>query len=165
MPLLESLLLSNGAKNLKLIGVDFVHTAWGGPDQNSGYVPTQAGWGPRPVEEPHKLGPVDDQPHAELLRDGPRSNHVAHSFVPATFVIGAGGGAPFLDSKGGPSSMRSQSGTAVLSMQGDANLCTEVFASRNCTANGCPVSCVTSYALLCICTAVRFHHNHCVYAC
>ena len=38
MPLLESLLLSNGAKNLNIIGIDFVHTSWGGPDQPSGYV-------------------------------------------------------------------------------------------------------------------------------
>jgi hypothetical protein len=38
MPLLESLLLSNGAKNLNIIGIDFVHTAWGGPDQPSGYL-------------------------------------------------------------------------------------------------------------------------------
>lgn len=138
MPLLESLLLSNGAKNLNISGIDFAHTAWGGPDQASGYVPQQAGWAPRPVEEPHRLGPVSQ--YSEL-HPRERGEPQTQSFVSATFVIGAGGGVPFLDSKDGPASMHSQSQKAVMSMQGDANLCTEVFASENCTANGCPVSC------------------------
>ena len=129
MPLLESVLLSDGAQDLTIMGIDFEHTAWGGADQPCGYVPTQAGWGSRPIDEPHSLGPK------------PKLAALAPTSVGNMFVIGAGGGAAFLDSKApGPASMVSQSGTASMGMQGDANLCTMVYASKNCTTNGCAVA-------------------------
>jgi hypothetical protein len=136
MPLLESVLLSDGAHDLTITGIDFVHTAWGGPDQPCGYVPTQAGWGNRPIVEPHALGPAISAPPAPAL--GVATEAAGGNM----FVIGAGGGSPFLDSSkmGGPTSMVSQFGTAQLEMQGDANLCTQVFSSKNCTKPGCPVS-------------------------
>ena len=146
MPLLESLLLSDGAQDLSIVGLDFVHTAWGGPDQPSGYVPQQAGWGLRPVEEPHKLGPVVQQRSEPHYVEGGQQ---ARRSTPGRFVIGAGGSALFLDSKTGPSELKSHSATAVMTMQADANLCTMVFADQNCTRNGCPIPqhfCIASFA-------------------
>ena len=35
--------LAKGATRLTFTGVDFMHTAWGGPDSDCGYVPMQAG--------------------------------------------------------------------------------------------------------------------------
>ena len=70
LPLLETLLDSDGAHRLTISGIDWMYTAWGGPDQPCGYVPTQAGWAHRPAIEPHSLGPI----HKPLPSPAARSN-------------------------------------------------------------------------------------------
>eukprot|EP01050_Picozoa_sp_SAG11_P003363 SAG11_NODE_189_length_13028_cov_14.222446_3_plen_658_part_00 len=132
LPLLESLLLSDGATDLTVRGVEFVHTAWGGADRPTGYVPRQAGWSYRPASEPRTLGPVA----------APRTTTVARFSARTTadnrFVIGAGGASAYLDSVKGPAYMTSRAGTAELGLGGDASLCCNVYSEPNCTHGGCP---------------------------
>jgi hypothetical protein len=75
LDIVRTVLLSNGARDLTITGIDFVYTAWGGPDQPCGYVPTQAGWGNRPLHEPHSLGPISPSaPVASIAVDAAASN-------------------------------------------------------------------------------------------
>ena len=127
LPLLESLLLADGAANITVAGVSFAHTAWGGADRATGYVPRQAGWSYRPVSEPHSLGPVAAAERAD--DDGGDDGDDNR------FVIGAGGASAYLDSN---SFMTSKAGTAELGLGGDASLCCNVYSEANCTRGGCP---------------------------
>ena len=140
LPLLEAVLQSDGATDLTITGIDFTHTAWGGPDQPCGYVPTQAGWGNRPVDEPHALGPMPPAAAATTTATTtklPPAAALANTAAPG-FVIGAGGALPYLDSsQPGQARMVSHSGTAELTIQDDANICGMVFSNRSCTKSGC----------------------------
>ena len=138
LPLLESLLLADGAANITVAGVSFAHTAWGGADRATGYVPRQAGWSYRPASEPHSLGPVAAAERADDDggddggddRRGPDDDN-------RSFVIGAGGASAYLDSRTGPF-MTSQAGTAELGLGAEASLCCNVYSEANCTRGGCP---------------------------
>jgi hypothetical protein len=124
LPLLETLLDSDGAKGLTIRGLEFLHTAWGGADRPCGYVPIQSGWSPRPLTEPKSLGP--------MLPPPPLPPQTAEVGVKRSFVIGAGGDFACLDSAApGPSRLVSSSNTAVLNMQGDANLCLTLYTDAS----------------------------------
>ena len=114
--LLQSVLVGKGATHLNISGIDWAHTAWGGPDTPCGYVPTQAGMHPMSPECLSQAAGVADEAEPELATVPTLENNDANQ----TYVLGAGASIGGLDSKSGPDHLISRSGQAVMTMQGDA---------------------------------------------
>ena len=118
LPLLQSVLVGKGATHLNISGIDWAHTAWGGPDTPCGYVPTQAGMHPMSPECLSQAAGVADEAEpvpAAAVRTSQNTNDAN-----LTFVMGAGASIGGLDSKSGPDHLISRSGQAIMTMQSDA---------------------------------------------
>jgi hypothetical protein len=163
LPLLESVLVANGATDLTITGIDFQHTAWGGPDTRCGYVPMQAGWhNVQPeCQTIHSLGPVS-QAEQDEVQERARANQsnnnqdadtAAHQAAPVPTVSASRATVPpypFIVGQGGlvglasqnstalqPEALISRSGMAQLNMQPDGNLCCWLYDSVKCMHPGC----------------------------
>ena len=148
LPLLETLLDSDGANGLTISGIDWTYSAWGGPDQPSGYLPMQAGWNLRPVTEPHSLGPIlpPPLPPSESLLTPPRRRLVFsppvmlgpakgtannyYSVTPKVFIGNSGGDNAYTSVDGGAAWNVIPRNANWLPAQHD---CT----GRNCSAGKC----------------------------
>lgn len=175
LPLLESLLLSHGATDLTLDGIDFAHTAWTGPDTPCGYIPTQAGWHEMSdhCQAAQSATQTATAVHTNTNADFD-SDRTAHTTVPvpvpgpSRYVMGAGG-LPMISSNSSTApqaSLVSQSGRAVLTMQGDANLCSWAWRNTSCMHAGCArqnVFCIGKPVCPCApkCSGAQKHPPYC----